>query len=522
MGEEGVEVESLSPNGKTAVSNDTASGAVSNAGTLEKNDMVDDKRDETKQDVSMNESPSEVIESLKERSKILIEKTRRIMFTDAAVAIALTLLILPLMDAAVEAQDEEVSTHEWFQENKQLLLTFFLSYTVIAMAWIDHDRLFRFVSHFNMILNILNFVWLMAIAFIPAATNIMNSVKDDILTHFVWIGTFLFAKVITFAMTIVVRKNPEMWADGGPPFPLLVGSMVSICLLTIALLLSMTKAGYWMLTIVVLKIPITRMILWRWPSLRTKWETTSDDRREKNETLDNDITESSNKSKEDNKEGLQSLLRYLLALEDRLDGLMEAERRIIFTDAAAAIALTLLVLPLMDAATEARGEEISTAEWFQENRKLLLSFFLSYLVISLSWNDQDKLFRNVGAFTRLLSTLNFLWLLAIVFIPVATAILNLVRDDPLQHLVYIGTPMLAKIWTIFEIIEVHRNPGTWEYGVGPSFRLLLNGVVGLVLMVAALLLSFTAAGYLMLLILILTKPIVKAILWKWPGLEMKW
>lgn len=63
--------------------------------------------------------------SVKNDINVLVEKTRRIMFTDAAVAIALTLLILPLMEASVDARGEDVTTLEWFQENKDLLNTFF-------------------------------------------------------------------------------------------------------------------------------------------------------------------------------------------------------------------------------------------------------------------------------------------------------------------------------------------------------------------------------------------------------------
>lgn len=189
---------------------------------------------------------------------------------------------------------------------------------------------------------------------------------------------------------------------------------------------------------------------------------------------------------------------------------------------AAAIALTLLVLPLMDASTDVRGEGVSTAEWFQENRDLMLSFFLSYLVIILCWTTQDKLFRNVKAFTRLLSTLNFLWLLSIVFIPVATALINLVKEDPLQHFVYIGTPLLATIWTTCMVIEVHRHPKTWENKTGPKIALLLNCIVSIILLIIALLVSMTAASYYILLILLLKTPIVKLVLKRFPSLESRW
>lgn len=456
-------------------------------------------------------------EKVKRGLQHLLEKKRRIMFTDAAVAIAMTLLILPLMDAAVEARyDEDITTLEWFQENKALVGPFFLSYMLIAMSWVGHDRLFRTVSHFTRVLSNLNFVWLLAIAFFPAATNIMNSVADDPLQHFVWIGTMLFIKVLIFIMTIVVhRAGPAAWIDDGPQFPLLVGKMVSICLLVIALLLSMTPGGYYWTLLSLLKTPIAKLILWKWPGLKTKWKETSDNNN--NNNCEDTLPGGSNQ--EDT--GHAKWIRSLLFFRDKIYAFAEAERRIIFTDAAAAIALTLLVLPLMDAATEARGEDISTAEWFQENKALLLSFFLSYLVIYLCWVDQDNLFRYLACLTRILSVLNFLWLLAIVFIPVSTAVTNLVKEDPLQHFLYIGTPLFAKICTLLMTIEVHRNPETWE-DAGPKFPLLLNSMIFIVLLIMALFLSMTAGGYWMILITLLKTPIKKAILWKWPSLETKW
>lgn len=344
----------------------------------------------------------------KQTSMNLMEKTRRIAFTDAAVAISMTLLILPLMDAAVEARGDDISSTEWFGEQRDLLLTFFLSYMVICMAWMDHDKLFCRVGYFTRVLSILNILWLMTIAFIPVATNIMNAVADDdSLEHFIWIGSFLFAKLLTFFMTIIVHRNPETWSShgGGPQFPGLVESIVSLTLLTMALFVSATNAGYWIMFTMVLRVPITKRILWKFPNLKTKWQvtTSSDVEPEKDDEESRDTPE-----KNVNEDVDAPLYSYLLSLRDRSEGLMEAERQIVFIDAAAAIALTLLVLPLMNAGTEARGEGLSTAEWFQQNASLFIYFVISYLVIILGWIDQDSLFREVAAFTRLLSILDFL------------------------------------------------------------------------------------------------------------------
>jgi uncharacterized membrane protein len=354
----------------------------------------------------------------------VVEKSRRIIFTDAAVAIALTLLILPLLDATVNVQ--EITTLEWFQMNTDLLLTFFLSYNVVALSWINHERLFASVKSFTRLLSVINFLWLLTITFLPASTNIMNSAVDDAFQHFIWIGTMLIAKILILSMTFVVHCTPSTWNDnGGPSFSLVVSFTVTIGLLVVAMLLSMTKGGYFMLLILVFKTPITRFVLWKWPELKTKWE----------------------KSTEPETNDEPNMGESYERTSQHTDSLVEAERFIGFIDAAAAIALTLLVLPVMDAATESRGENLKTIEWFQENRELMLSFFLSYMVVTKCWSSQDRLMRRIVYFTRILSALNFLWLLAIVFIPVATALMTSSKDTLLQHAVYIGTPLFATLCT---------------------------------------------------------------------------
>jgi len=447
-------------------------------------------------------SPTSIETSIAEHDiqVAVVEKSRRIIFTDAAVAIALTLLILPLLDATVNVQ--EITTLEWFQMNTDLLLTFFLSYNVVALSWINHERLFASVKSFTRLLSVINFLWLLTITFLPASTNIMNSAVDDAFQHFIWIGTILIAKILILSMTFVVHCTPSTWNDnGGPSFSLVVSFTVTIGLLVVAMLLSMTKGGYFMLLIIVFKTPITRFILWKWPELKTKWEKST-------EPETNDET---------------NMGESYERTSQHTDSLVEAERFIGFIDAAAAIALTLLVLPVMDAATDSRGENLKTLEWFQENRELILSFFLSYMVVTKCWSSQDRLMRRIVYFTRILSALNFLWLLAIVFIPVATALMTSSKDTLLQHAVYIGTPLFATLCTCGMTMEVHLNPGIWQDAdSGPKFVLMLDSIIYIVLFILALVISFTSAGYLSLLLLILKTPISRLMLWKFPSVETRW
>jgi uncharacterized membrane protein len=93
-----------------------------------------------------------------------------------------------------------------------------------------------------------------------------------------------------------------------------------------------------------------------------------------------------------------------------------------FTDAAVAIALTLLVLPLVDVAKEAAGTPVFTLLGRHDDD--LLAFVLSFFVVVVFWRAHRRIFERVVRLDEPLLTLNVLWLLGVVFLPVPTAVLT--------------------------------------------------------------------------------------------------
>ena len=67
-------------------------------------------------------------------------------FVDAVVAIAMTLLILPLMESVSEAASGKLSTAEFVIEHSGQLLSFGLSFVLIATFWMGHHRQYRDVE----------------------------------------------------------------------------------------------------------------------------------------------------------------------------------------------------------------------------------------------------------------------------------------------------------------------------------------------------------------------------------------
>jgi hypothetical protein len=70
---------------------------------------------------------------------------------------------------------------------------------------------------------------------------------------------------------------------------------------------------------------------------------------------------------------------------------------------------------------------------------------------------------------------------------------------------------------------VHLNPGIWQHDdSGPKFVLMLDSIIYIVLFILALVISFTSARYLSLLLLILKTPMSRLMLWKFPSLKTRW
>ena len=215
----------------------------------------------------------------------------------------------------------------------------------------------------------------------------------------------------------------------------------------------------------------------------------------------------------------------------------EAERFITFTDAVVAIAMTLLILPLMEAASDiveenmtegeggGEGEEsdkMTVEDYFSHNKHKVGSFFLSFWVVSIFWVWHDKLFRYVCRFSRLLLTLNFLWMLGLVFLPVATSLLTATPDtDKLGLIVYIGT----MLWTSFcgglMVQVIRRDSRIWKGDIGPGKLAVISNLIHDVLLLIALLISiFSKVAGAYSLIVLVTQPIImKLIRRRWPELR---
>src|SRR5690625_1650731 len=91
-------------------------------------------------------------------------------FTDAIVAIAITLLILPLVDAASDEINEGSTFGVFFTEHFGQIGTFLISFAVIARLWVGHHRIFEHLRSYSPRVLMLTILWSLTIVIMPLPT----------------------------------------------------------------------------------------------------------------------------------------------------------------------------------------------------------------------------------------------------------------------------------------------------------------------------------------------------------------
>jgi uncharacterized membrane protein len=142
------------------------------------------------------------------------------------------------------------------------------------------------------------------------------------------------------------------------------------------------------------------------------------------------------------------------------------ERAVAFTDATVAIALTFLMLPLLEAVNSSGQHTVTDV--LADERDALIAFVVSFMLITGYWRSHRRLYELLIDYDDRLLTLNSVWLLAIVFIPFPTAMLtkgqHLSQDSValyLASMVAVLLLQLAQVWWI------HRHPQlSWTPDVG--------------------------------------------------------
>jgi uncharacterized membrane protein len=185
------------------------------------------------------------------------------------------------------------------------------------------------------------------------------------------------------------------------------------------------------------------------------------------------------------------------------------DRLVTFLDAVVAIAITLLVLPLIDVLGAAGDQELGTL--LGDHLPQFGSFTLSFVVIGRLWLAHHELVERVGGYDRSFLLVNLVWALTIVVLPFSTQVIAVYSTQRLSVGLYIGTIAVSTACLSALSLLVHRRPALRRDGGAADDRSPLVSVVTTGLVVVALVLGVAvpAVNFYALLLLLLTGPLVQ-------------
>ena len=195
-----------------------------------------------------------------------------------------------------------------------------------------------------------------------------------------------------------------------------------------------------------------------------------------------------------------------------------SERLVVFVDAVVAIALTLLVLPLVELVPEGGSDPLPLGALLRENRDRIGSFLLSFLVIFQFWWAHHQLFRHISRLRRALVTWTLLWTLSIVLLPVPTAIITAYAPAPGPVALYIGTLLVTSGSLTLLTLTAYRHPEVSEGRAPVDREELLGSASATLTIVLALLVGTVFAhsiGYFALMLMFLRTPVEALVKRRW-------
>ncbi|MEP6799885.1 MAG: TMEM175 family protein [Lapillicoccus sp.] len=133
-------------------------------------------------------------------------------FLDAVVAIAITLLVLPLVDLL--GNDSERDLGALLIAHQAQFGSFLLSFVVIANAWLSHHRLIERVGDYDEAFLLLNLAWMLTVVVLPFSAQVIADFKTQRLSVAIYLGTVALNSAMGTALALLVHRRPALRREG--------------------------------------------------------------------------------------------------------------------------------------------------------------------------------------------------------------------------------------------------------------------------------------------------------------------
>ena len=138
---------------------------------------------------------------------------RVINFSDAVVAVAITVLVLPIV--AIDGPTAGHSMIDVLQDNAGQILAFLVTFFMLFVFWQGHHRVFENFTSINNTIMWLNAAWLATVAFLPWPSKLIDMGSDSIGAGWLYCLTLFLNAMFLHLIYQVGRKNQSLLVNPG-------------------------------------------------------------------------------------------------------------------------------------------------------------------------------------------------------------------------------------------------------------------------------------------------------------------
>jgi uncharacterized membrane protein len=240
----------------------SATDKTANRETATQSSATDDRAtdDGATDDGVTDDSPPEAGEIAAEVEFMSAE--RLIFFTDAVVAIAMTLLAFGLTTQIAAGAGNRAALATLGHGDREYL-AFLISFVIIGRHWRAHHRLFRHVSRLDARVVSLNMVWLLMIVIMPFATRLLSGTGGFAIVF----GLYALVQVVTLLTALLISRHiraKDLLRPGAPgPGPREDDATLLTVAAMFAISIPLAFVTHWAYAVWVASVPAARLVLRR-------------------------------------------------------------------------------------------------------------------------------------------------------------------------------------------------------------------------------------------------------------------
>ena len=157
-----------------------------------------------------------------ERKGLIFSKGRLETLTDGVFAIIMTILVfnisVPELILFTEGEHAEERLSNKFASLWPDILAYIISFTTLAVYWVTHHRIFRWILYVDRPLIWINISFLMTIGIVPFSTSLLTQYLDQQIAIFAYSFNAILAGIIVYALYFYAKGHPELVDKTVPTF----------------------------------------------------------------------------------------------------------------------------------------------------------------------------------------------------------------------------------------------------------------------------------------------------------------